>query len=364
MKTPLTISLYIGRRFIAALGMGLAVCAALVFLVDMLESLPRFAGNGGFGIALSIAFLRLPIFIQSFLPFAVLFGGIICFSRLTRTRELIAARNAGVSAWQFLTPAFFIAVMAGALFVTLLSPVASAMKSKSEQISEKYVASPLSKLSVSKSGLWLRQQDNELGGETLIHAARVSQTSSTLYDVVVFRFAAGDKFVSRIDAKTAKLAGGKLVMTGALVNSRGKQAMRDDIYEFPTNLSLEQIQDSFGDPENLSFWELSGFIKTLEEAGFSALRHRLYFHTMLSMPVMLASMVLIAAVFSLKYSRKPRTGLLIASGVFTGFVFYFISRIVASLAIAGTLPITLAAWIPSGVLILAGTALLLHMEDG
>ena len=36
------------------------------------------------------------------LPFAVLLGGILCFWRLTRSSELIVARAAGVSAWEFL----------------------------------------------------------------------------------------------------------------------------------------------------------------------------------------------------------------------------------------------------------------------
>ena len=49
-----------------------------------------------------IAALRLPYIATQVLPFAILLGGMLCFWRLTRSSELVVARAAGVSAWEFL----------------------------------------------------------------------------------------------------------------------------------------------------------------------------------------------------------------------------------------------------------------------
>ena len=54
---------------------------------------------------LEMAALKLPHTAQDVMPFAVLFGTMLAFWRLTRSNELVVARAAGVSVWRFLTPA-------------------------------------------------------------------------------------------------------------------------------------------------------------------------------------------------------------------------------------------------------------------
>ena len=47
------------------------------------------------------------------LPFAVLLGGIFAFWRLSRSSELVVARAAGISAWQFLAMPVLLAMLLG-----------------------------------------------------------------------------------------------------------------------------------------------------------------------------------------------------------------------------------------------------------
>ncbi len=46
------------------------------------------------------------------MPFAVLVGAMFCYLNLSRRLELVVARAAGVSAWQFIAPAIIIALAA------------------------------------------------------------------------------------------------------------------------------------------------------------------------------------------------------------------------------------------------------------
>jgi lipopolysaccharide export system permease protein len=75
-------------------------------------------------------------------------------------------------------------------------------------------------------------------------------------------------------------------------------------------------------------------------------------------------MVLIAASFTLRYSRQGDSTYVVGAGVLTGFALYFFSDIVIALGLSGSIPVTLAAWTPSGVATLLGLATLLHLEDG
>ena len=102
----------------------------------------------------------------------------------------------------------------------------------------------------------------------------------------------------------------------------------------------------------------------LARAGFTAVRHRLYWHTLLASPFLMCAMVLIAATFTLRHTRQGGGTAVIGAGVLTGFVLYFFSDIVFALGLSDSIPVTLAAWTPSGVATLLGLATLLHLEDG
>ena len=47
------------------------------------------------------------------MPFTVLVGAMVCYLNLSRRLELVVARSAGVSAWQFMRPAIVIALLIG-----------------------------------------------------------------------------------------------------------------------------------------------------------------------------------------------------------------------------------------------------------
>jgi len=135
-------------------------------------------------------------------------------------------------------------------------------------------------------------------------------------------------------------------------------------YWLATDLTLNRIQDSFAPPETMSFWDLPSFIGTLEKAGFTAVRHRLYWHSLLASPLMMCAMVLIAATFTLRYTRQGGGVFVIGAGVLTGFILYLFTDIVFALGLSDSIPVTLAAWTPAGVATLLGLATLLHLEDG
>ena len=55
---------------------------------------------------------------------------------------------------------------------------------------------------------------------------------------------------------------------------------------------------------------------------------------------------------------------MILVGVMTGFLLYFLSNFVFALGLSGKIPVVMAAWTPTIVSLLAGFALLFHLEDG
>ena len=359
-------SIYIGRNFLFSFLALFVMFLMLIMLFDTIELLRRAAAKPeiNFAMVLEMAMLKLPHMGQQSFPFAVLFGGMAAFWRLTRHHELVITRAAGVSAWQFLLPVIMIAFLLGVLKITVVNPLASAMLSRYERIEAVLLKGQTSSLSIFDTGLWLRQSNDT--GQSVIHSRQVLQqgTDVELRNVIVFMYKGADSFLERIDAEHAQLEDGFWHIRNAWVHNPEKTSQFKKEYWLATDLTLNSIQDGFAPPETMSFWALPHFIETLENAGFTAIRHRLHWHTLLATPLLMCAMVLIAATFTLRHARRGGTSFVIASGVLTGFVFYFFSDVVFALGLSDSIPVTLAAWTPSGVTTLLGLAMLLHLEDG
>jgi lipopolysaccharide export system permease protein len=360
-----TLSAYLARQFLSWCGAVFGVMLTLVFILDYLELIRRGATRpeATLALLLEMAALKLPHMAQEVLPFGILFGTMAAFWRLTRTNELVVARAAGFSVWQFMTPAVLFALLIGVFSVTVFNPVASATQASFENLENRILRGSGDQFALLRSGLWLRETD-EHGDQRMMHAERSGKGDIVLENVTILFFHGVDQFVERIDAKEARLAPGRWdVLDGARWQQNG-ESMPFAVMELSTTLTSRKIQDSFASPETMSFWDLPSFIRLLEVSGFATQRHRLYFNALLARPFLLCAMVLIAATFSLRMQRRGGAALLIAGGVATAFVLFFLSDIVFALGLSSTIPVSLAAWTPAGVAMLMGLALLLHLEDG
>ncbi|MSO77078.1 MAG: LPS export ABC transporter permease LptG [Alphaproteobacteria bacterium] len=364
MRLSLTLSNYIGRQFMLWFSGVFLAFACILLLFDTLELLRRAASkpDATFAIVFKMALFKLPHMTQLLVPFAVLFGGMLAFWRLTRSHELVVARAAGVSVWQFLLPSLLGALGIGVLKVGLFNPMASVMLVRFTQLESLYLHGQPSALAVSPSGFWLREIRPK--GVTLVHGIAVAPADARLNVATVFQFDLNHRFIGRIDAAEAILLDGHWRFRDAWVAGPERPTEHHAQLTVPTLMTWAKIEDSFAPPETLAVWDLYRFIGVLETAGFPALKHRQYFHALLAGPLLLCAMVLIAATFSLRPSRRGGVGYMVIGGVVAGFLFYIMSDFVSALGLSGYIPAVLAAWTPAGVSTLLGIATLFHLEDG
>lgn len=359
-----TLFRYISRRFLFWFFIVFGSMLAIVMLFETIELLRRASGKQGadIDIVLFMALLKTPFTAEKIAVFGILFGAMATFWQLTRSQELIVVRAIGNSAWQFTMPLIAVTLLISILKVAAFNPVAASTLARFDQLEAEILKGESSILDVSTNGLWLRQKEKT--GNSVIHAVRVEPDSIRLQQVIVFSFTETGEFAGRIDAATAELHKGFWLVTEAWETRVQSPPVYHDRLNLPTSLTLEKIQDSFAPPETMSIWDLPEFIRTLEASGFTALRHRLHLHRILATPILLCSMVLIAATFSLRTQRRGGTLSLIVLGIVTGFMLYFFSDLVFALGLSGNIPLVLAAWAPALVSMMLGAAMLFHTEDG
>ncbi|MFK7875292.1 MAG: LPS export ABC transporter permease LptG [Paracoccaceae bacterium] len=362
--------LYFARRF-ALMCLGLAVIlfclTALVDLVDLLRDFSK-VDDIGFGQIFQLMLLKTPGTLNQILPLILLLATITLFINFARSSEMVVTRAAGRSATRALFAPVTVAFLIGVLAVTSLGPMVAAFSNRFSVLSESYQAGGTATLSVSSEGLWLRQGSD--AGQSVIRAARSNADASILYDVTFLTYAPNGGPVQRLEAASAALLPGlwslQDVKQWPLMQDTNPEAaaQRFDRLEVPSTLTLDRIRESLGAKSGISLWDMSEFIAQLEQAGFSAQRHRVWFQAELSRPLFLVAMVLVGAAFTMRHTRLGGTGLAVVSAVLLGFAMYFVRSFATILGENGQLGIYLSTWAVPIAAILLAFGLILHAEDG
>ena len=156
MRFSFTLSRYFGKQLLVAVLLVLLALVGLVLLTETIELLRRSAkfGDMPFGVMIEMVLLKAPNMAEDLLPYACLLGSMLALAKLTRTNELIVARAAGVSVWQFLSPGLIAAALLGVGFVGIINPISAVMLLKYEQLDAKYFANQPNLMMLSPSGIW------------------------------------------------------------------------------------------------------------------------------------------------------------------------------------------------------------------
>jgi lipopolysaccharide export system permease protein len=360
-----TLALYFARRFALMVLAIFSFFLLLIGTITYLEFLTRSVNAVQFDPfqVLLLTIYRVPSICEEVLPFTTLFGSIAAFVIANRRLEVVIARAAGISAWQFLLPACIVGVTIGVVSTVLYNPAATAMRGWADEIQASLLSSGRPVADNESSGpVWLRQAAE--GRESIIGALQSFQHGLALAGVMAFIFEEDGRFRERVDAPTAHFADGEWRLEKALITAPNRIPKQVKIYHLPTELTPGEVRQTFDNLDTISFWELPKLIDASNRARVSATRYELRYQRLLSRPIVLLSMVLIAAIVSLRFSRSRDVGNMILAGVGAGFMLYVVSKIATDLGSGGIVPPTLAAWLPAIVTLLVGSTVLLHLEDG
>src|ERR1700733_7579632 len=152
-----TLFRYIAFQFLGWCGGAFVAFLRIVFLLDYVELVHRAGTRADAAplVLLVMAILKQPYMAQQIMPFAILFGTMVAFWRLTRSNELVVARAAGLSVWQFITPPIIGAFLIGVVAVMVFNPLASVMQGRYERLEESVLRGGGEQLTLAHSGLWL-----------------------------------------------------------------------------------------------------------------------------------------------------------------------------------------------------------------
>ncbi len=365
-----TLGMYFARLFLKNMLLIFLLILFLIVAVDMTDQARRMSRypDVPFSDFLMISLARAPGFAEKILPFAILFGSIGTLIILNQKMELVVARAAGVSVWQFIWPAAISAVILGLFSMMVYNPIALKTADFGRDIEAKVYGSKGNVESERTRNLWIRQNSNE--GDMIIYAAVSRKNGRLLNGVTAYQYDKTGYLNQRLDASSTRFIEGKNGKSAqwqfrkVTITKPGNRPKNVKSLRVDTNLSANQINRVSTRADDVSFWQLPARIEQADNAGRLANNFRMQFQLLLARPLFFVAMVLIAATVSLKFIRFGQNSKVILTGILAGFVLYVVTELVVGFGKNGVVPPWFAAWSPATVVALISVTILLHQEDG
>jgi len=354
---------FAGRFVVSAVGVFASIFLLLV-LVDYIEMVRKTSGLASASAVMvaETSLFRVPQLLEKMMPFCVLIGAMTCYLALSRRLELVVARAAGVSAWQFIAPALASAILLGTLATVIYNPVSANLSELSKRMEAELFGSAPGGGVQDASGFWINQVNSD--GQVIINAARSERQGVRLTGLTLFRFDTNNQFKERLEAREATLEDGHWLFKSVRRFSLDSPPVDQESWILATTLTPAQVRNSFSTPETVSFWQLPTYIRSSESSGFATAGYRLQYQKLLAQPFLLAAMVMLAAAVSLRFFRMGGVQKMVLSGVGAGFLLYVLSKVTEDLSKAELMHPIAAAWLPVFVGGLTGFLALLYQEDG
>lgn len=326
------LNLYIFKKFFYSFLITFITLATILFIGDFVEQFRKAAGKEiPISIIFQLALLNFPNLIYFTFPLIVFSGSIIAFIILIRGSEKIIINSVGISNIRISLPAIILYLLLGVFFVTVANPLIALFDSRYSELEYKYIDRVDKFASITKNGLWLKQDNVDKGLSSVLYAKNIQNQGGMLIDFMILEYDQNGSYQGRLDGAQAKLQEGFWEMSNIQVTPKYGDAKYEESLLYNTNITLADITDSLSSPTSISIWRLVRFINFLEDLGYSAIDFKLHLYDLIFLPFFMASLVLLASSLVKKLKQNDKFTNTIIYSLVAIFVIYFLSNLLDAL---------------------------------
>ncbi len=339
---------YIGRSVVGHSLIVLVVLLALYFFSLFITELDS-VGRGRYSLlhALGYTLLLIPRQIYELFPMVALLGSMLGLGALANNSELTVIRAAGVSVRRVLGSVIKVGMIL-VLVVTILGEVVAprlerhALEWRAGLMQENVTVQ-------TRGGLWARD------GNTFFQLKNVL-TTGIADDVTLYHLDQDFRVSEIVVAQHAVYQGQDWRLMDVLstrFSEGGITTQHLDSLAWHSSLTPEVVGLVSIPPENLSIWDLAGYISYLTENGLDSGPYELSLWIRIMTPLATAGMVLLAVPFVFGSMRSVALGRRVTVGALVGIGFYMFNAIFSRLGLVYMLPPFFSAALPTVVIYLA-----------
>ena len=335
---------YLIKEIVKYFGLVLIAATGIYLAIDFFENVDKFL-EADVTIWRMLRFLQLkiPLIIAQITPVGVLLAVLITFGLMNKNNEIIALKSGGMSIYYFIKPIVLVGIMftAGLLLVSeILVPITISKANDIYRVEVKKYSQ-----TKGQKNIWFKSH------RSIAFIYYFNPSKNTISQITLNYFDRQFRLKRRVDADRGRYQSGKnwLLKDVMEQNLNKKTGSYDIIFHRQKVEKIdflpEDLQRVAKKSEEMSYQELSGYIRDIESEGYDATPYQVDLYGKLSLPVACLIVSLMASGITLRKIDRHGFSLNIALGIVLMFFFWVAHSFCMSLGYGGMLPPFVAAWL-------------------
>ncbi|MBN2209527.1 MAG: LPS export ABC transporter permease LptG [Candidatus Coatesbacteria bacterium] len=343
-RFPRLLDRYVTSKFMQIMWIvtsGLIMVFCVVQFVEVIDD--AIEHESGVMSAINFVLFSIPQLLFWVIPMAVLVTAMMTVNLMARGNELTVLLAGGTSLRRISVGILMAAIAASALSFALNEYIVPYANREAERIRREDINQRQEKSKFAKYRIWLKGV-----GKRIYNVAYIDQTppEPVIKGITIFKFDSNLNIEYILQAESAYFAEGKWYFENVDLRKMTPEGPRSEMMERFV-MTLDETPDDFvklrPEPDEMSYVELSGYIKELKNAGYSYQQYQTDLANKIAMPVIALVIALIAIPLG---AMAGKSGKLVGLGAAIGIagLFFVVHSSFISFGHSGRIPHLLAAW--------------------
>ena len=352
---------YLYRNYLIGFLIILTIFSILIFTGDLIENFRKSAAKDvPINIIFKLSYYNFFSLIFETIPIIVFFSCIFTVIRFVKNSEYTVMQLSGSKQTSLLVSPIILFFLIGIIFISTINPLTVLLHEKHDELEYMYIKKTDKFASISKNGIWLKQNNIERNVSSILNSKNIEKEGEVLNNFMILEYNDMGSFTGRFDGKKAILKDGYWLMHEVIETPRYSDPVYHIKFKYVTSILFKDISNSLSSPENISLWNLPGFIKLIEKLGYSALDHELQLYYLLSLPLLICGLVALAYSMTLRIRHNDKIINVLILSIGATFLFYFFSNLFNAMSLSSQLNPIIAKFLIPGILFFS-SALIINL---
>lgn len=353
---------YVIRQILKYIAIVLSAVVSIYLMVDFFEKIDNFMG-AGLPVSRALVFFcfNIPFIISQVLPVSVLLSILIVFGLMNKHHEIIALNSSGISIYYLFKPVVLIGLAASIALFFFSETVVPLAVEKADKIWREEVRHESAVISKEKD-IWLKDH------RMIINIRYYHPAEKAVFGISLNYFDENFRLIRKTDARKGIFRNGKWVLSDVIEQISDPKTgqyfvnIRDEISE-SLNIQPEDLQMIVKQSKQMSFTELSDYIRKVESEGYDAASYRTDLHAKIAFPFICLILSVLGTGLAAKTRFRDGLSANIAYGIGLVFVYWIVYSFCLSLGYGDMLPPIIAAYSANVIFLCLGIILLIKASE-
>lgn len=292
-----------------------------------------------------LTLMYVPNLLIQLMPFIIFIAAMWYLISIKSNTDLISLKTFGYSNLKVIAILSFTSLIFGVIILFTINPLTSSMIKYYEKTKAQYAKDIDHLVSINKNGVWIKEgEDNDF---RIITAKEINE--EFLRDITIYEIDNNYNIKRRIESEAANISDNIWLFERARIlsfKSGDINETKENNFKYYSIYNINKLNSLYSNLDTISFINLITKKNTLISQGYSPKVLKEKMHTLISLPVFLFLMVLLAAIFTIGTNSRFQNIYYIFVSIIVCVLIYYFKDLSIALGQTNRISLILSIWMP------------------